>query len=247
MKGIVQGCSRVLGGTTFAALLIMAASGGASAQPVLSQRCAADTLSGAASEARVNWARRCALIYRVNNPAAWFDYGVPAANGGNLREYEEYDYNLNPMGQNSWIGPINSFEINTTTTSNIYLSGATSQYQDSSGYYRWERPANRKRLRPIHPIYGSHYDLYSASNVQLFPHPTNLNDCFFYLDKAGTVVAVGRAFYVSGFCEPSSFAIAQEQGVEEVDLEETSLVQRDELEQQNRILRYKMIPAELLP
>jgi hypothetical protein len=226
----------------FAAVVVLIvvaalAPGLAQAQPVLAQRCAMDSLSASQAEARANWARRCALVYRVNDPNAW--YGP--------MEYDEYDPDLNFWGQNSWIGVGSSFQINYSTKNLLYLSGATIVLIDALGYYRWESVAARKRPRPFYPTYGSHHDIHSPSSVQMFPHPTDLTDCFFYLDRAGTVPAVGSAFHVNGFCEPSSALMAQELGVREEELDEPSLFQKEELDIMNRIERHKAIPSELIP
>ena len=223
----------------------------ARAQPVLSQRCNNDTLVGAAAEARVNWARRCSLVYRVNNPAAWFDLGIPAANGGTLKEYQEYDTGLNFWGENSWSGQVYAYEINYSATVNVYLSAATSQFTDALGYYRWERPLNRKRVRPIYPIYGNSADYNSPTSRQIFPHPTDPNDCFFYFDKQGTVPATG-SFYLNAYCEPSGMRMGGEgdQGEADLDADELEALTRlrtEELGYRNRLTRYKMLPRDLVP
>lgn len=172
----------------------------AQAQPTLPQRCAADTLTPAQAEARLQWARRCALMANVGNPGAWFDTFIPAANGGgNLKEYVEYDINTNFWGQNSYIGPADAYEINYSFTSKLYNSGPTSQFLDALGFYRWERPANRKKVRPLYPIYGNHFDFQTAT--QLFPHPSHQNNCFFYSNKAGNPPASFSSFYVIAYCE----------------------------------------------
>jgi hypothetical protein len=221
----------------------------ASAQPTLPQRCNNDALVGAPAEARVHWTRRCAFRHRVGNPNFWFDSGIPAANGGTLKDYLEYDPNFNFNGQNSWIGPSGGFEINLSVISLLFLSGATSQFVDGPGYYNWERAANRKRLRPIYPIFGSSWDLNTPANEQLFPHPTNPDDCSFYLNKLGTVPATGRSFYLNAYCEPSGPLLAADGSSSEDsfapdELEELARRQAEEVSLLNRLARYKALPAD---
>ncbi len=81
------------------------------------------------------------------------------------------------------------------------MSGATSQYFDSHGFYIWERPALRKRARPLYPTYGNHPDVNVAT--PLFPHPLHQNNCLFYSNKAGNPPTSSSSFYVLGFCESS--------------------------------------------
>jgi hypothetical protein len=194
MKGMFGVITTLL--IAFAAVAV--APSAAQAQPILVQRCAADTLTPAQAEARLQWARRCALMANVGNPAAWFDTFVPSSNGaGNLKDYVEYSNN--PWGQNSYIGGNQWFEINYTVTSMLYNSGPTAQYVDALGFFIWERPAIRKKVRPLYPIYGNSPDINIAA--QLFPHPAHQNNCFFYSNKAGNPPANFSSFYVLGYCE----------------------------------------------
>jgi hypothetical protein len=189
-------------------ITIASMAGPAQSQPILTQRCNADNLDPTAAEARLTWARRCALTQHVGNINAWFDTFIPASNGGgNLKEYTEDDTATNFWGQNSFIGQINSFEVNYTGTTNLYLSGPTSQFTDALNYFRWERPIARKRARPLYPTYGSQADINSASNVQLYAS-TNPTDCTFYLNAARTIPAPTStySYYVNGFCESSCYA-----------------------------------------
>lgn len=200
MKGMLGVCA--------ALTLVTALAGLAQAQPVLTQRCNADNLDPVLAEARLAWSRRCALVQHVGSVAAWFDTFVPSSNGaGNLKEYAEDDTGTNFWGQNSFIGQVNAFEVNYTVTNNLYQSGPTSQFTDTLGYFRWERPVARKRMRPLYPTYGSQADINSASNVQLFPS-NNANDCSFYLNAARTIVAppAQYSYYVNAFCESSCYA-----------------------------------------
>lgn len=184
-------------------VLVLAAAGirQASAQPILLQRCNADSLDPTAAAARIEWARKCGLTLHVGNPNGGFDTGVPAANGGNLYEYLEADPNTNPNGQNTYTGPAYAFEINSAFVSSLFLSGVISQITDALGYKKWERAANRKRLRPLYPTFGSTANLLDASNVQLKPS-ANANDCTLYTAQG----AAAANYYVNGYCEASCYA-----------------------------------------
>lgn len=181
------------------ALMLPAA---ARAQTILQQRCAVDSLNPAQAEARTNWARRCALTTHVINTAAYFDTGVPSSSGGNLADYAEDDAAMNWTGQNRYTGQSDNFEINVSFISKLYLSGPTYQGRDSNNFYEWWRARSRKKSRPLYPTFGSEYNIYSATNVQLFPHPAQA-DCRLYLDKNGTS-PTASPFFIVGYCEASA-------------------------------------------
>jgi hypothetical protein len=196
----MKGMFTVLATLLLATAVLAAAPSAAQAQPILAQRCNEDRLTPAQAEARLQWARRCALVVNVRNPVSWFDTFVPSANGaGNLKEYVEYDSATNVWGQNSYIGQLYGFEVNYTVTSMLYVTGATSQFIDSHGFYIWERPVGRKKVRPLYPIYGNNFDVNVAT--PLFPHPLHANNCLFYSNKAGDGATNPSPFYVLGFCE----------------------------------------------
>jgi hypothetical protein len=167
---------------------------------ILVQRCSNDSLNPSQAEARVNWARRCALSLHVGNPYYSFGTWIMSSNGqGELQEYAEYS-SSNWAGENAYTGSSDNFEINSSSINKLYLSGATSQGFDDQGYYEWWRSPSRRKARPLYPVYGSHYDIASSYNMQLFPHPT-LANCGLYLDKNGTQPATGMSFYLNGYCE----------------------------------------------
>lgn len=192
-------------GVCFALFLTVAATGIAAAQPTLLQRCATDNLDPAAGEARLNWARRCALSLNVPGGAAnWVDYGEAAANGGTLKDYVE----VAASGVNSYVSPENAYEANYTFVKHLFNSGSTSQFFDAWGFYRWERAIGRKKLRPEYPTFGDEGNIYSLTNDQLWPHPTNPNDCTLYRTPSGTDPS--PIFFVNGFCTASCYAPDQE-------------------------------------
>jgi hypothetical protein len=157
------------------------APGLAHGQPVLAIRCSLDSLDPVAAEARLAWARRCALLYHVGNPGAWMDTFIPSSNDGStLKDYAEDSVNTNPLGHNRYIGQLHNFEANAATVFSLYLSAPTAQLIDANGYYSWERPLSRKKPRPHYPTFGTLADIYSPSNAPLYPNPYNSNDCGLY-------------------------------------------------------------------
>ncbi|MDY7232919.1 Hint domain-containing protein [Hyalangium rubrum] len=139
------------------------------------------------------------------SPAQGFDTGIPSSNNaGNLMEYIEADLGANWSGQNCYTGQADAYEVNSSFVNKIYLSGITNQFTDGAGFKSWLRPATRKKPRPLYPTFGSQYDIYSPSNLQLFPHPT-LADCRLYLDRNGTQPATAHSFYINGYCEASCY------------------------------------------
>ena len=226
MRGLVRSAGALL-------FVIMLAPGASEAQPVLGARCAGDPLHPTMVEARLQWARRCALRRHVMNPAAWFDTFVPSSNGaGTLKDYAEDTTATNPLGRDRYISQVFNFEANTATTTLLYQSGMTSQHLDADGYHRWERPANRKKSNPLYPTFGVVPDIYAPTNYPLYPHPWDPLDCDLYLDTGGIVRAIGLvdAFYVVAYCDPAQSAFADDE--------------RDSL---NRQLIYKTVPPELIP
>jgi hypothetical protein len=181
----------------------------ASAQPILQQRCNVDSLDANQAELRVAWARKCSLIVG-GTKAAYGYWGMMSNNGqGELQEYNETSTDVNWSGQNTYTGQSDAYEINNSATNKVYNFGPTSQGRDGLGYWQWWRDGSRKKLRPLYPTFGSQYDINSASNRQLFPHPT-LANCSLYLDQGGTQLATGYNFFVNGYCESSCYTPEQQ-------------------------------------
>ncbi len=177
--------------------------GVASAQvQILAQRCDSDALDPIQAATRLEWMRRCALLKAAPTQ---YDTGAPASNGGTLQEYVESGSSGNWTGVNMYTPQSYSNEINSSYISALYLNGPTTQGVDGYGFYSWWRDAYRKKPRPSYPIYGSQYDVNSASNLPLYPHPA-LATCSLYLDRNGTQPATGYSFYLNGLCESSSLS-----------------------------------------
>ena len=187
------------------------------ASPILQQRCSADSLSVEEAAARIEWARKCGLTVNVGTPAgdATFDTGIPASNGGSLIDYTEAD-DRNPEGESVYSGNNYAFEINSTFTSTLYLSGGTSQSTDgvgtpTMGYKRWTRDASRKRPRPLYPTFGTSANLADAGNLQLWPNKANTAECkLFKSQSSANASTQSNSFYVNGYCEASCYTPDQQ-------------------------------------
>jgi hypothetical protein len=199
-------------GTTGSSLLALAGvlmlPTAASAQAILQQRCSVDSLSTSQAELRIGWARKCALT--VGTPSTAYGYwGMMSSNGqGELQEYDEDNYSTNTTGRNTYTGQSDVYEINNSAVNKLYNFGPTAQGKDTSNFWQWWRDASRKKARPLYPTFGSESNINSATNKQLFPHPT-LANCTLYLDKNGTQPATGYNFYVNGYCEASCYTPEQ--------------------------------------
>jgi hypothetical protein len=202
MKGLFGACATV-------ATVMVLAPGLAGAQDIIAQRCTIDSLDSAQAEARLIWARRCALVTHIMSPANYFDTGVPASNGGTLLDYREYDSNLS--GQNSYSARNDGYEVNSCFVNKLYLSGGTFQDVDPDGYFRWSRLASRKKARPLYPTFSNMADVTHPDNKMLFPHPT-LANCTLYLDRNGTQPASVygyNTYFINGYCEASCYTPEQ--------------------------------------
>jgi hypothetical protein len=172
---------------------------GASAQPILTQRCQNDSLSPAQAQARIEWMRTCALDL-ASVPGTVFDTGMTAAPDymTALMDYSEY---LEPY---KYTGDLQGNDLNSTFVSLLYLNAGTTQSTDAEGYYKWARPANRIRPRPLYPTFGSSSNINAGQ--QLWPHPS-LANCTLYTAPNGTGAVT--AFYVNGYCESSCYTPEQ--------------------------------------
>lgn len=189
------------------------------ADPILLQRCNADSLDSAQAAKRIEWARKCGLIKNVGSPSYAFDTEIPASNGGTLFDYLETDYERNPDGEGAFSGDNYGFEVNATFANTLFLSGATNQSIDpagshTAGYRRWARDASRQRPRPLYPTFGSSANLTDAGNAQLWPVNADLSattDCNLYANQTNTNASTQSASaFVNGYCEASCYTPDQE-------------------------------------
>lgn len=171
------------------------------AQPFLG-RYWLDPLTWEQAEARVLWARRCALTRAGFGPQ---DH-LPSWYFPTLRDYTEpLDDSHWPPG-NNYMGYAFSADINYTTIALLYRSWhhthpLPTESLDANGYVQWARARSYKLTRPYYPTYGTTPGDY-PNWVQLYPHPSHGNDCSFYYDAAGTQPANVPVFYVGAFVTP---------------------------------------------
>lgn len=154
-------------------------------------QCGTDGLNSQDAEARVEWARRCALNKLVTTQG----YDV-----GGVTEYQEVDPGFNPAGQNSFVGDIMGFEVNSTYSYWLYTATPYTQVLDPYGFYKWT--SGSKRQYPYYPIFNT--GAY-ASGTPLYPHP-QLATCSLYTDRSGYNVA--SSFYVTAHCNSTNAALS---------------------------------------
>ena len=169
MRRVVSGIVMFLAGMSFLPAP-------ARAQAVLQERCMRDSLPVELAEARVEWARRCALTVNVGDPSQHTD-----------GEYYE------PSGSNVYLSDLG---INFAYVSRLYNYGQTYQTIDMDGYLKWSRDASRKKARPLYGIYGITSDINTSE--LLYPHPSHAN-CTLYSDPFGYNPV--STFYINGYCE----------------------------------------------
>lgn len=177
-------------------------SGQANAQPLLLQRCNADSLTIEEATDRIEWARHCALTRNVGDKSRGFVSDVTDSSGHRLIEYLEHDPNTG-SASGLYTGEVFGYEINSTYAWDLFLAGPTSQSQETDGYWTWTRP--RKRPRPLYPTFGTTGDLADPANKQLFPTRALGSECALYTTKDGPAAPSARTFYVNGYCEASCY------------------------------------------
>lgn len=168
-------------------------------QQDLQQRCVADDhLNAEEAEARLNWARKCAIRNHVALSSfrrEVIDTGALDANGKPLLDYNEpmpLSWNMDIYSDPSEYGAANA-----TVRKYLYLQGPTYEFKDRNGWWAWGKLPTLKKRRPLYPTYGSEPDIYSSTNVRLFPHP-QLVDCNLYYDRTGKSRA--DHFFNNGYC-----------------------------------------------
>ncbi len=166
------------------------------AQPVQEWRCATDNLTQEQAIARSEWARRCGLLLNTGGAGSWFnssaafDTSFQAA-----KEYRELttDY--------AYTGNSHNYSVNYYHSRSLYeASPLFSVFQETSGstagYWKWSH--HTARVRALYPTFES--SPIPGSGIQLFPPPTNTNDCTLYTDPSGTTRWETRTRYYE--CEP---------------------------------------------
>jgi hypothetical protein len=175
------------------------------AQPVLQERCSADSLDTPQGRARVEWARNCGLSVNVGNVNSRFvanpdevSEGMPA-----MYDYSEASYYWRSYSGNGY-----TYKINDAYLASMYTaSGSLRQTLEPSGYYKWTKSSTYLKPRPYYPTFGSSATLTDPYNKQLYRHPTNTTDCNLYQYPNGTGPVV--TYYVNGYCEASCYTPEQ--------------------------------------
>src|ERR1700704_1932711 len=193
---------------------ILLATATVQAQPVQDVRCNTDSLSVAQAQARLKWARRCAL--NLVGTASRFNATVPFSMTNPNPEYAESGGSSHLMGSvmtavNATTAATVPYAINTSYAKNMYTTGvphgSASLVLSTGTYSIWnEDPADTLKDRPTYPAFGTNPD--GGMGAQLWPHedPTiNLSfhpgDCNLYTDPVGG--AVSTVHYVTAYCQSS--------------------------------------------
>lgn len=160
-------------------------------------QCGMDGLGKADAEARVEWARRCAL----NKLAP--SQGFAVTDGSSpMIDYQEVNPAINPYGQNAYNGDISNFEVNATYSYSLFSNMPFTQVVDAYGFYQWT--SSSRRAWPYYPLFGTTNT--PGVGSQLYPHP-QLKDCNLYTDRSGYYVA--STFYVNMYCSSTPTALAK--------------------------------------
>jgi hypothetical protein len=169
----------------FAALLLALVPAVSHAQPVLQWRCSTDSLTPAQALARLEWARRCALVTNTD--------GSESFNAS--KDYREINMNRSYLGGSGQYSVNYYYAWARYSPTPVYL-----QFRETSGptfnFWKWSHTI--QRTRTLYPTYES--TPVAGSGTQLFPSPT-LGSCNLYTDKTGSNLYFGSSFYVVGFCE----------------------------------------------
>lgn len=158
-------------------------------------QCGLDAISRAEAEARVEWARRCALNKLVTTQ------GFPVTDGPNpMIDYQEVDPST--YGQNAFHGDFMNFEVNATYSYSLFTIMPYTQVMDAYGFYQWTSTTHR-RPNPYYPLFGTTPT--PGVGSQLYPHP-QLKDCNLYTDRSGYNAA--STFYVGMYCSSTAESLA---------------------------------------
>ncbi|WP_164020736.1 hypothetical protein [Pyxidicoccus trucidator] len=152
---------------------------------ILEFRCSVDSLTSAQALARLEWARKCALLTNTD--------GSESFNAS--KDYRELNTNRLFLGQ------FGSYSVNSNYAICRYApTPVYSQFRETSGatidFWKWSHTVQRPR--PLYPIYET--TVMAGSGTQLFPSPT-LGGCNLYTNKSGTTLYTGSNFYMVAFCE----------------------------------------------
>lgn len=187
----------------------------AGAQTQQEWRCSTDSLDPSQAIVRAEWARKCGLL---NNTG-----------GGNsfVNSTTHFDANSFPSWAKEYVeiatnraysGNSQGYKVNYYHATALYEAAPMfAVFKETSGptagYYKWGPTASTvSRARPLYPTFET--TLPAGSGIQLYPHPTDTNDCKLYRDTngdhKGDTVYTGTSFYVVANCESSCYAPDQQ-------------------------------------
>ncbi|MCY1043788.1 Hint domain-containing protein [Corallococcus sp. bb12-1] len=181
----------------------------AQAEPLQEWRCSTDSLNPGQATIRIERARKCGLLRNVLNPDAWFmSSRAFDASFQFAKDYKEVNTAVNPLGDKSFSGSSFQWNVNfyhawgTFDATPIY-SVAKETTGLTANYFKWSHTATRPR--PLYPTFENTASV--GTGTQLFPHPTNPDDCRLYSNPEGTgaPVANSSSFFVVAYCESSCF------------------------------------------
>ncbi len=152
---------------------------------ILEFLCSMDSLTPAQALARLEWARKCALLTNTDGSESF----------NSSKDYRELNSNR------SFLGQAGSYSVNARYATCRYApTPVYSWFRETSGatidFWKWSHTV--QRTRPLYPIYET--SPVAGSGTQLFPSPT-LGGCNLYTNKSGTTLYQGSSFYVVGLCE----------------------------------------------
>ncbi|RKG72478.1 hypothetical protein [Corallococcus terminator] len=154
----------------------------AQAQDVQQARCNSDALTFEQAIARSEWARRCGLLRNTGGANAWvastaaFDTSFAWA-----KEYRESDTSHAYTG-NTHYNNVNYYYARSLYEATPMFSVFQETSGSTAGYWKWSHTS--PLARPLFPTFESIN--VAGSGTQLYPHPTNTNDCRLFSTPTGT-------------------------------------------------------------
>ncbi|WP_164011240.1 cell surface protein [Pyxidicoccus trucidator] len=165
---------------TLAALALLPSA--ALAEDTQQNRCGSDYLTPDQAIARSEWARRCGLLRNTAGASSWYSSGAAFDTSfGPVKEYREL------TTSRAYTGNAHHYNVNYYHARSLYeATPLFSVFQETSGstagYWKWSHTV--PRVRALYPTFES--TGVAGSGTQLFPHPTNTNDCRLYSTPNGT-------------------------------------------------------------
>jgi hypothetical protein len=175
------------------------------AQPTQDVRCNTDSLNVPQALARLEWARRCGM--QLLTPAAETSINVLGAANNPYPEWAE-----SAGAVRHYAGSQHNYRLNQSYNRSRYADGLPNGWLGvtlSNGQYKFwlKHPDDADKLQPLYPAFGTNAN--GGLGAQLWPHPTNVNDCNLYSNAAGTG-APATAHWVTAYCVSSCYTPDQQ-------------------------------------